>query len=55
MTCSFDDFFRRATGNAPYPYQRKLATGDDFPELLDVPTGLGKTAVLAWLKISGGK
>jgi len=48
---SFDEFFQRATGHAPYPYQRKLACVDDFPELLDVPTGLGKTLaiVLAWL------
>ena len=35
----------------PLPYQTRLATGDPLPSLLDVPTGLGKTAaaVLAWV------
>lgn len=49
---SFDDFFKTATGfEEPYPFQRKLATADNLPRILDVPTGLGKTAavVLAWL------
>ena len=43
-------FFRRATGREPFPYQCSLAEGE-WPDLLDVPTGLGKTAavVLAWL------
>jgi CRISPR-associated endonuclease/helicase Cas3 len=50
----FRDFFRTATDvERPCPYQERLATAavDRFPALLDVPTGLGKTAavVLAWL------
>lgn len=48
---SFEHFFTSATGlPAPYPYQQRLAEGD-WPDLLDVPTGLGKTAAvtLAWL------
>lgn len=34
----------------PYPYQQRLAV-ESWPDLLDVPTGLGKTAAitLAWL------
>lgn len=47
----FEEFFSRATGGlTPYPYQHALATGP-WPELVDVPTGLGKTAgvTLAWL------
>jgi CRISPR-associated endonuclease/helicase Cas3 len=48
----FDEFFRQATRleSNPYDYQRRLAS-DTWPDLLDVPTGLGKTAavVLAWL------
>lgn len=46
----YSDFFQRATGNAPYPYQRKLGEAG-LPELLEAPTGTGKTAaaVLAWL------
>lgn len=51
----FDAFFAAATGHRPYDYQRRLA-GDDQgyaaeSHLLNVPTGLGKTAavVLAWL------
>src|SRR6185437_1118312 len=48
----FEALFRQATGNsAALPYQKRLALGDAFPTLLDVPTGLGKTAaaVLAWV------
>jgi len=48
---SFDSFFSRAVGSSPFPYQRRLAETHDFPALLHVPTGAGKTAaaVLAWL------
>ncbi len=44
-------FFERATRKKPYGYQIRLASADPFPEFLDVPTGLGKTAavILAWL------
>lgn len=49
---NFAGFFEQAMGDgrAPFPYQQRLAT-DPWPELLDIPTGLGKTAavVLAWL------
>jgi len=53
---TFDDLFRRAYGKtledgfAPFDYQRRLAD-KPWPDLLDVPTGMGKTAavVLAWL------
>ncbi len=55
MPATFDAFFRAATGNAPYAYQRRLA-GDTLgraceSQLINIPTGLGKTAavVLAWL------
>lgn len=48
----FDKFFEKATGidQGPYDYQRRLAEGA-WPEVLEIPTGLGKTAavVLAWL------
>ena len=43
-------FFSTATGGLQaYPYQRRLAE-HPWPELLDIPTGLGKTAAvtLAW-------
>ncbi len=46
----YDAFFSTATGGLqPYPYQSRLAKAP-WPELLDVPTGLGKTAAvtLAW-------
>lgn len=47
----FARFFERATRCAPFPYQRRLAEPEDFPQLLQVPTGTGKTAaaVIAWL------
>ncbi|HEY9110976.1 MAG TPA: CRISPR-associated helicase Cas3', partial [Rhodanobacteraceae bacterium] len=52
----FDSFFRHAFGKAddqafkPFDYQVQLAT-KNWPDLLDVPTGMGKTAAvtLAWL------
>lgn len=52
MPNSFESFFRAATGGTdPYGYQTRLAEQDPPPDVLDVPTGLGKTAavVLAWL------
>jgi len=49
---SFDDWFKRATGNCPFPYQRRLAGANEIPQLVDVPNGLDKTAmaVLDWRK-----
>jgi CRISPR-associated endonuclease/helicase Cas3 len=52
-----DEFFKAATGYAqgPFHYQRCLAGGDTGgacqSRLINIPTGLGKTAaiVLAWL------
>jgi len=47
----FDKFFRTATGTAPYAYQRAFAESPTLPDLLEAPTGSGKTAtaVLGWL------
>ncbi len=51
----FEAFFREVTGHeAPYPYQVRLAEAaarGAWPELLEVPTGLGKTEaiVAAWM------
>lgn len=52
----FKEFFQIAYGKdrsgeiQPYDYQDRLAHGA-FPDLLQIPTGMGKTAavVLAWL------
>jgi len=48
---TYKDFFYKATGYHPYPYQELLASSPTLPQLVDIPTGLGKTAavVLAWL------
>jgi CRISPR-associated endonuclease/helicase Cas3 len=48
---NFDDFFLTATGTAPYAYQRAFAAAPQLPDLLEAPTGAGKTAtaVLGWL------
>ncbi len=50
IPASYAEFFSDLTGNSPYPYQERLGT-EPWPALLDVPTGLGKTAavVVAWL------
>ncbi len=47
----FAEWFTRATGNEPYPFQIRFACEPKLPGLVDVPTGLGKTAmaVLGWL------
>jgi CRISPR-associated endonuclease/helicase Cas3 len=47
----FEDFFQAATGRAPYSYQREFARAAILPDLLEAPTGSGKTAtaVLGWL------
>ena len=49
----FDPAFKALTGHAPFPWQRRLfqrmRTGH-LPAAVDIPTGLGKTAVMAiWL------
>ena len=48
---AYADYFKKATGFGPYPYQTALAESRDPPVLLRVPTGAGKTeaAVLRWL------
>lgn len=50
-TMTFEQFFRQATGTAPYAYQCAFAEGATLPDLLEAPTGSGKTAtsVLGWL------
>lgn len=49
-TEDFDRFFETAVGEAPFPFQRRFAE-DPLPQLVEVPTGLGKTAmaVVGWL------
>lgn len=46
----FDDFFRKATGFSPHPYQTRVAE-EGLPDLLQVPMGAGKSraVVLGWL------
>jgi len=47
---TFAEFFEKATQYKPYPWQERLAAAEDWPLVLDVPTGAGKTAVIVvWL------
>lgn len=51
---SYADFFCSAFEqgeHVPYPYQEQLASISNWPEMLDIPTGMGKTAAvtIAWL------
>ncbi len=55
---SYPEFFEKATDHPPYPWQVRLVTDPDCrSRLIDIPTGLGKTAgvVLAWLWNRCGK
>lgn len=47
----FEAWFKKAIDQDPYPYQIRFATDERLPELVDVPTALGKTAmaILGWL------
>ena len=46
----FAVFFRAIHGHSPFPWQQRLvdllAEGDEWPDVLDLPTGSGKTAAL---------
>src|SRR5215213_8072181 len=49
----FNETFYTLTGNSPFPWQRSLYERfvlGDFPSSCNLPTGLGKTAVIpVWL------
>ena len=53
MPVEFDAQFHALTGNAPFPWQRRLYekfVAGDIPKSCNLPTGLGKTSVIAvWL------
>ena len=51
MNEEFTELFISATGYPPYPWQTRLATAIDLPDVIDVETGLGKTAavIVGWL------
>jgi CRISPR-associated endonuclease/helicase Cas3 len=50
---TFDELFEKATEikEGPYPFQREFAEAQNLYQLVDVPTGLGKTAmvIVGWL------
>ena len=52
-TTDFQKFFTAATGNTPFPWQKKLFeyfSNGEIPVTCNLPTGLGKTSVVAiWL------
>ncbi|MEP0848060.1 MAG: CRISPR-associated helicase/endonuclease Cas3 [Phycisphaerae bacterium] len=51
MPDNFKSFFERATVTQPFPFQCTFAEADKLPPLVNIPTGLGKTAmvVVGWL------
>lgn len=50
MTYTYSQVYREATGKEPFPYQIRLAEAKHFPDVIKIPTGLGKTSaiLLAW-------
>lgn len=51
MDKEFKELFFSVTGHIPYPFQTRLATERYLPDIIDVETGLGKTAavIVGWL------
>jgi len=51
LNLEYKQLFQEATGFEPFPYQELLATRENLPELLKVPTGAGKTSgvVIPWV------
>ena len=49
-TAVFSDFFQEVNGYPPFPWQvdlvKQILTEHTWPQLIDVPTGMGKTALL---------
>ena len=58
MPISFSQSFEQLTGNMPFPWQEALFmrfVAGEFPSSCIIPTGLGKTSVLAiWLLAHSG-
>lgn len=50
MSDDFHAFFSRLTEHNPYPYQERLGV-EEWPDVVEVPTGLGKTAgvIVSWI------
>jgi len=48
---NYAEMFKQATGYDPFHYQEQMAQGQDFPSMLEVSTGMGKTAaaILGWV------
>lgn len=42
---SFDEWFRRATGNSPFPYQWRFAEENKVSQLVEVPIGTAMAAL----------
>jgi len=38
---SFDEWFKRATGNDPFPYQRRFAGAKEIPQLVSTGATTG--------------
>ena len=59
LAFDFDTAFEALTGHSPFPWQRRLfddwLSKGELPPAVDIPTGLGKTAVMAvWLLARAG-
>lgn len=48
---NYDDFFKKATNFEPYDFQKKFACSIELPDIINIPTGLGKTEciIIGWL------
>lgn len=52
---AFAPWFQDATGHVPYPFQIRFACESPLPQLVDVPTGMGKTAMAVLGLRDGGR
>lgn len=44
----FVSWFKESMEHEPYPFQVRFACESPLPQLVDVPTGMGKTAMACW-------
>jgi hypothetical protein len=48
LNMNYSEMFKQTTDNVPFHYQTDMTERPTLPSLLEVPTGMGKTAAAGW-------